>query len=233
MTRRNIPQIIYQPWFPSFLKNCVHEFLTWFVIQINAAKPFMPIIERGLKYSSDDSIINIEQDTGAGISTLRPFLSPSTSISNIRIEQLDAEKIKLNGLFVSINSFHQLTRDQATTLLTKVAKSNRPIAILEGNNDSLWQVVGMLFFVPLTIILTTPLVKPFRLSRIIFTYLIPILPLVTLIDGFIALFKLYSPQDLTELTDNIRIVDYTWESGKLDNGRGGKIIYLLGIPQNR
>lgn len=230
MKRKDIPQIASQNWFPHFLKKCVHEFMTWFVLQIKAAKPFMPIIEKGLQSSSNNVIINIEQDTGAGIRTLEPFLSPSTAINNIRIDQFEAEAVKLTGLYVSINSFHQLNSDKAVKLLTKIAESNQPLAILEGNNDSLWQVVGMLVFVPLTVILTALFVKPFRLSRLVFTYLIPILPLVTLTDGFIALFKLYSPKDLIELTNKIPVENYEWKSGKLDNGRGGKIIYLLGIP---
>jgi len=51
---------------------------------------------------------------------------------------------------------------------------------------------------------------------------------VTLVDGFLALLKLYAPVDLDELTASINQKDYVWRSGKLDNGRGGKIIYLLG-----
>lgn len=88
----------------------------------------------------------------------------------------------------------------------------------------------MIVFVPLSVILSAPFVKPFRIERLIFTYLIPILPIVTSIDGIIALFKLCAPKDLNELVSEIKAPNYTWRSGKLDNGRGGKIIYLIGFP---
>jgi hypothetical protein len=102
---------------------------------------------------------------------------------------------------------------------------------LEGNNDSLWQVVGMTIFVPLSVILSAPFVQPFRITRLIFTYLIPILPLITMLDGFLALFKLYNPNDLNELISTIPVKNYVWKSGKADNGRGGKIIFLMGYPE--
>jgi hypothetical protein len=47
-------------------------------------------------------------------------------------------------------------------------------------------------------------------------------------DGVIALCKLYSPQDLSELTSTFKVQNYQWVSGKKDNGRGGKIVYLKG-----
>ena len=88
----------------------------------------------------------------------------------------------------------------------------------------------MLLFVPLTVILSAPFVRPFRISRLVFTYLVPILPLITSFDGAMALFKLYGLADLTELTRDVGGPAYTWRSGKLDNGRGGKIVYLFGKP---
>jgi hypothetical protein len=52
-----------------------------------------------------------------------------------------------------------------------------------------------------------------------------------MMDGFLALFKLYNPKDLDELVSTIPEKNYTWKSGKADNGRGGKIIYLMGYPE--
>lgn len=43
-----------------------------------------------------------------------------------------------------------------------------------------------------------------------------------------ALFKFYAPADLDELTTSLGVPDYNWKSAKLSNGRGYKIIYLIG-----
>lgn len=226
MKRKQVPQITNTNWFPAFLTRCVHEFMTWFVHTIKAAKPFMPVVEEGLHHA--DSIIIIEQKGGAGFETLAPFLDEKLKKTYVTAKDFDAKE---EGLYLSVNSFHQYDSKKARSILAKVVNKRQPIVVVEGNNDSLWQVFGMTVLVPLTVLLTAPFVKPFRLERLLFTYLLPILPLVTFIDGFLALFKLYAPKDLDELTASIDQKDYTWRSGKMDNGRGGKIIYLLGYPE--
>ena len=187
----------------------------------------MPVIEEGLQHTN--KIIAINMETGAGFETVQPYIDPQVEKSSIDMHHFNADQ---DGLYVMVNSFHQLSPKEAREVLQSVASRRQPIAVLEGNNDSLWQVVGMTIFVPLTVMLTAPFVRPFRISRLVFTYLIPILPIVTLVDGFLALFKLYAPKDLDELVQPIKVTDYSWRSGKLDNGRGGKIIYLLGGPVN-
>lgn len=225
MKRKQVSQISNAWWFPEFLTRCIHEFMTWFVGKANAAKPFLPIIKEGLQYAN--RIVVIDKNSGAGFETVDSFINKNILRSHVAMDYFDAEQ---EGLYVSINSFHQLNPEKARNLLNKVAEKRQPIAVLEGNNDSLWQVFGMTLIVPITVLLTAPFVRPFRIERLFFTYLIPILPVVTLIDGFLALFKLYAPTDLDELTAAIEQKNYKWRSGKLDNGRGGKIIYLLGWP---
>ncbi|MEL6257157.1 MAG: hypothetical protein AAFR87_34500 [Bacteroidota bacterium] len=226
MKRIHISQISDQSWFPFFLRRNIHEFMTWFVGKIGGAAPFLPVIEEGLTYA--DRIISIDQLQGAGFETLAPLLDSDIPISHQTYPQIDTQEA---GLYVSVNSFHKLKEKEARDLLDQFASAGHPLAIVEGNNDSLWQVFGMTVIVPLTVLLTAVFVKPFRMSRVIFTYLIPILPIVTLVDGAMALLKLYAPKDLDELTSSLEHKDYSWKSGKLDNGRGGKIIYLLGYPE--
>jgi hypothetical protein len=223
MKRKEVPQITNTSWFPIFLTRCIHEFMTWFVDKVNAAKPFIPVINEGLEYAN--RIVVIEKNCGAGFETVDQLIDPMIERCYVKAANFNANE---DGLYLSVNSFHQFNESEAKEILTKVSLRNQPIVIVEGNNDSLWQVFGMTVIVPLTVLLTAPFVKPFRIERLLFTYLIPILPLVTFIDGFLALFRLYAPVDLDELTTFIDQKGYVWRSGKLDNGRGGKIIYLIG-----
>lgn len=225
MKRRQVPQITNAKWFPAFLTRCVHEFMTWFVNKVSAAKPFIPVIEEGLKHA--DRVIVINKTGGAGFETVDHLLDEKLTRTFINSDNFHASE---EGLYLSVNSFHQFSVDEARDILTQISQKRQPIVVVEGNNDSLWQVFGMTVIVPLTVLLTAPFVKPFRIERIIFTYFIPILPLVTFIDGFLALLKLYAPGDLDELTASIETRGYLWRSGKLDNSRGGKIIYLIGYP---
>jgi len=223
MKRKQAPQITNASWFPNFLTRCVYEFMTWFVNKVNAAKPFMPVIEEGLQHA--DRIVVINKRCGAGFETVDRLVDDKIKRVFVSAENLTTTE---EGLYLSVNSFHQFSVNEAKDMLTQISNKKQPVVIVEGNNDSLWQVFGMTVIVPITVLLTAPFVKPFRFERIIFTYIIPVLPFVTFFDGFMALFKLYAPKDLDELTASIKTDGYYWRSGKLDNGRGGKIIYLIG-----
>ena len=225
MKRKQAPQITNSKWFPNFLTRCVHEFMTWFVIKVNAAKPFIPLIEEGLQHA--ERIVVINKRCGAGFETVDRLLDEKIKRVFVDADNFTASE---EGLYLSVNSFHQFSVDEAKDILKQIAENKQPVVVVEGNNDSLWQVFGMTVIVPLTVLLTAPFVKPFRFERIIFTYIIPVLPFVTFFDGFMALFKLYAPKDLDELTTSIKTEGYSWRTGKLDNGRGGKIIYLIGYP---
>ena len=225
MKRKQITQIINTDWCPEHLKKLVAEFLSWFVIKVNATKPFIPVIEEVLDKTSNSKIINVEFNIGAGIETVKPFLREDIAVTSMDISQFEGNE---KGVYLFINAFHQLDAKKAGKILQRIADSGNPVVVVEGNNDSLWQIVGMTVFVPLTVLLTALFVKPFRFSRLIFTYLIPVLPIIIVIDGCIALLKLYDPDDLLELTSSIKTTNYEWKAGKKDNGRGGKIIYLTG-----
>ena len=172
-----------------------------------------------------NQIINIDFQIGAGIETLAPLLKKDVKLSSIPLSEFTG---KTKGLYLFVNSFHQLDPKNAYDTLKNIAENENPVVLVEGNNNSLWQIVGMTIFVPISVLIMTPFIQPFRMTRFIFTYLIPILPLFIMIDGCLALIKLYSPNDLNELVSNINVPNYKWQLGKKANGRGGKIIYLKG-----
>ena len=75
----------------------------------------------------------------------------------------------------------------------------------------------------------TPLIRPFRWSRLLWTYLIPIIPLVLLFDGVVSCLRTYRPQELREIVENLTAIAYQWEMGE-HSGASGKlaITYLIG-----
>ncbi len=228
MRRKNVKQISHSRVFPKYLKQLMNEFLSWFVLKVNASKPFIPVINEVLNQTNQKKINYIELNAGGGIETVKPFLDENVEVNISDFNEFNVQNI---GVYLFVNSFHLLSVDKAIKALNDITEKGHPIVIVEGNNDSLWQIVGMTFFVPLTVLIASPFVKPFRFTRLIFTYVIPILPLILVIDGCLALIKLYNPNDLKELVSKLNTTSYEWKMGKNDNGRGGKIIYLTGIKK--
>lgn len=226
MKRIQTLQLTAQPWFPRTLTQLVHEFLLWFVTRVGAAKPFLPVLEEALHRSDTRRLFDLSTGVGSGTQPVRPLLP-----ADLQIEQREPnDEIDGEGVYTMVNGFHRLRPDEAVLLLRRITDRRQVVAVLEGNNDHWWQAVGMLFFAPVTALLTAPFVRPFRIERLLFTYLIPILPFVIAFDGAMALFMLYAPSDLEELIERVDAPGYEWRTGKAANGRGGQIIYGLGYP---
>ena len=91
----------------------------------------------------------------------------------------------------------------------------------------LWTVFPVLIF------LVTPFIRPFRFSRLFFTYLVPLIPLGIIWDGTVSLLRIYTPELLQRMVQDIDSPNYIWRTGK-DGTRPGKhVIYLIGYPEEK
>lgn len=89
----------------------------------------------------------------------------------------------------------------------------------------------LMLLVPLMVLLMTPFIRPFRWSRLLWTYLIPVVPLVSLFDGWVSCVRTYSVQELRELTEALDAKNYHWETGAVKSRSGLiPISYLIGVP---
>ena len=80
-------------------------------------------------------------------------------------------------------------------------------------------------------IVTTLFIRPFRWGRLVFTYLIPILPLLCLWDGIVSCLRSYSARELRELVRDLESDDYAWDVGELRfPGTPVTVAYLMGWP---
>jgi hypothetical protein len=79
--------------------------------------------------------------------------------------------------------------------------------------------------------IATPFIKPRTLSRFLWTYLIPLVPLATCWDGVISMLRVYSERELRELADSLKVEKYVWEIGRASTGTPlFDFTYLVGYP---
>jgi len=75
-------------------------------------------------------------------------------------------------------------------------------------------------------LLLVPLVRPFRVSRVALTYLLPLIPALVAWDGTVSALRAYTPEELLELARSAPGAErYVWEAGT-----AGSALYLTGIP---
>jgi len=129
-------------------------------------------------------------------------------------------------------SLHHMRPELARKILADAQKSRQPFCAYELTNNTppiwLWWLA-----LPINlalVLLLTPFVRPLRWQQLVFTYVIPLLPLFIAWDGAVSNARTYTLSDMEELLTELRKPGYTWETGALPS-RAGNNLYLLGIPQ--
>ena len=127
-------------------------------------------------------------------------------------------------------SFHHFNPDNAKQILQNAIDTNSAIAIFEAQERSIPSNIAMIFS-PLSLLLTTPFIRPFKIGRIIFTYFIPIVPIFVLWDGLVSSLRTYSVKEMNELVKNLEGTEnYNWEIDKVKSGPS-IVLYLLGTKK--
>lgn len=133
----------------------------------------------------------------------------------------------LEGFRTAYTSFHHSEPDLARKILQDGASKREGIGIFEFKERSLVSFIPVLLmpFVPLV---TTPFIRPFTWARLLWTYLIAVVPLILCWDRMVSNLRTYSPENSKQLTEEIKSDHYTWEIGKVRSFGACRITYLLG-----
>jgi hypothetical protein len=127
-------------------------------------------------------------------------------------------------------AFHHFCPEQACAVLADAVRNRQGIGVFEATQRGPLALVLMLLS-PLMVLVMTPFIRPFRWSRLLWTYLLPLVPLVTLFDGLVSCLRTYSVQELHELTARLGANDYQWDVGTLKSETTPiPISYLVGVP---
>ncbi len=247
-----------QKWFPSFLRDYGTDFLQFLSNKTAMYKPIIPIIEKGLDIGRTNQILDLCSGGGGGLiwlnnelqkhvphlkillTDLYPNLSAfeysSNKASNIVYlkDPVDARNVpeNLNGLRTLFLSLHHFKPNDAKSILQNAVDAHSAIAVFEAQERTFLSLLAM-FLSPLTVFFTTPFIKPFKIGRLVFTYLLPIVPLFVWWDGIVSSLRTYSLKEMNELVKSLDKTErYDWEINKIKSGPG-TILYLLGTPKRR
>ena len=76
--------------------------------------------------------------------------------------------------------------------------------------------------------------RPWRPAHLLWGLLLPVLPLVALIDGTVSNLRSYSREELEELANSIDAPDFVWQIGSLPMARSKlEATYLVGWRRSR
>lgn len=151
-----------------------------------------------------------------------PYLSCANS-------PVDAARVpeSLKGFRTIFSSFHHFPDDVARDVLGNAVRTGDGFAMAEVTSRTP-RALATILLMPIFDWILTPRMRPFRWSRLLFTYLVPLIPLVVLWDGIVSCLRTRTPEELLLLTRSFP--QYDWRAGYAEGGWLSPV-YLIGVPK--
>ena len=245
-------------WFPNWLRNCMTNYIETFHRLLGTHEQIAELLNKCLKATKSNRIIDLCSGAGGPMIEVVDLLKKDYQYSDLSITftdlypnqqavqrinkgndhlkyhttSVDAANVPeyLDGVRSMICSFHHMNEEVAADILKNAQETKRSICIYEISDNSFPKWIWWIAFPIniLTVLFITPFVRPLTWQQLVFTYLIPILPVIIAWDGAVSNARTYTLSDLDILLSRIGSNDfYKWEKGTL-KGKGGNKLYLLG-----
>ncbi|MFT3793190.1 hypothetical protein [Flavobacterium sp.] len=244
-------------WFPHTIRESMTDFLCHLLRITHFYAPVLPLIREGMQRSKTTQLVDLcSGGGGPAAEILSGLAKPNTNVHMTLTDKfpntsawkmlqrkhphigfietsMDAAHLPsdLKGFRTVFSAVHHLDEKTITAILANAAESRSGIGIFDGGDKNLLPILGIILVHPLLFFFLTPFFRPFRFSRIFFTYLVPIIPLCTIWDGIISILRLYRPDELLAIAQNAGIDNYEWHAGQRKNKFGMQVTYLMGYPQ--
>jgi len=257
MRRRQLIEIEDQAWCPRAVRDGGTDWLGFMANLTRAFDVVAPKIRRAMERAGTTNVVDLCSGGGGPWLTLERTLAESGPVRvelsdlfpNIealeslrdrsdgrcafRREPIDATNVpaELDGVRTMFNCFHHFPPQVGRAILADAVRKRRPIAIFEGVDRRALPILGMPIQAAMVMLLT-PFVRPFRWSRLLLTYALPLIPALVFFDGTMSMLRIYLPDELRELTQGIEGSDtFDWDIGRLRIPRMPiGITYLVGTP---
>ena len=254
MRNNSLIEIHDHPAFPPLLRDLFTDALQSLWSFSNSYGPIVPRLRSLLDRLNSPQILDLCSGAGGPLITLAPRLqSPASPSLHIRLtdkypnhqaferaalnstfsyesRSIDAAHVPadLPGLRTIFSSFHHFNHLEARNILADAFHQHRPIAIFELANPAL-KTMLITCTIPFLAMFLSLRARPFRWSRLIFTFIIPIVPFALWFDGIISCLRAYSQQELHDLIEGLSSDTYRWQIGE-DRSGLLPVTYLIGSP---
>jgi hypothetical protein len=247
-----------QRWFPDVLRRGLTDYLTAIAARTKPYAAVVPALESHLKAESAPLIRDYCSGAGGPWLELLPTLCKAAP--GLRLQLTDAYpnsdalmRFPANApvtyrttalsatdawprdasLATFFSAFHHFPPNEARKILRSANATRTPVAIFEVTHRSVLALVAMCL-VPVAVLLLTPTIRPLRWWRLLFTYLVPVLPLAVWWDGVVSCWRTYRPDELLALADDASDGDMEWHAGEWRmTGQPLPVTYLIGTPAPR
>ena len=247
-----------QKWFPKSLRDGVTDALQFILSLGRIYRPIAPLLNDAVEASGAARIVDLCSGGGGPWLWLYRFLRASNgghveicltdkypniaAFENAQRQTggqitfyrgfVDAAALprELSGFRTIFTSFHHFTPDEAVAILQNAADNGQGIGVFEAAKRDPLTILSTVLM-PLAGLLTAPFARPFRISRLFWTYVIPVIPFVLFFDGVVSCLRAYSQKELSVLTAQVKADNYVWQIGEQSGGLA-PVTFLVGYPED-
>lgn len=250
-----------QPWMPALFRDFITDHLRYLEKQAGMLAPVCPLIARSMRAIGQTQIVDLCSGAGGPLPDLienlrRNFnFTPTVTLTDRypnrkafrEIEERFGDRVnclyeptnavdlpaELTGFRTLFSSLHHFRPGEAKAIFADAKARGAGIAAFEAQDRRISSILRVVLYIVFSSIFFTPVVGRLTAARVIFTYLLPLAPLIFMWDGFVSCLRTYSVEELIELTEDLTSGDYTWEVGQTPARSAFvyyRITYVIGMP---
>lgn len=258
MRRLHLVELEDQPWLPAVIRDGGTDYLAFLLQRLNYYQPAISILEDVLARTDANRVVDLCSGSGGPIGTIASKIGSELSITFLLTDKYpnftswralrDHNKDTLDfhpepidvlgtdeipkGLRTMFSAVHHFRADEIRHILQRAVADKAAIAVFDSGDKNFRTILGILIFHPVIFVLCTPFFRPFKFSRLLFTYLIPFIPIYTIWDGVVSILRLYRSETLLRLAREADDTgQFDWNSGNVKHRLGFSIAYLIGVPK--
>jgi hypothetical protein len=257
MKRLHLIEIEDQAWCPRSVRDAATDFLQYALAATKTYEAMIPILAAVLQRTGTRRIVDLCSGAAGPWLWLHPVLVEmgvnvsvcltdkypnlegferasrlTNQIVSFHSQPVDPTQVPgdLLGFRTMFTAFHHFRPEQACAVLADAVRNRQGIGVFEATERGPLALL-LTLLAPLVVLAVTPVIRPFRWSRLLWTYLLPLVPLVLLFDGLVSCLRTYSVQDLRDLIARLGTNDYHWDIGTVKSKTTPMpITYLIGVP---
>ncbi|WP_152053494.1 class I SAM-dependent methyltransferase [Tautonia marina] len=256
MKRRHLVELEDLPWWPRVFRDAATDYLVAAIRRARVYDGLAPRLADAIKRSGAEQVVDLCSGGGGPWPDLLPALRaagvdvpvcltdkyPNVDAFNrlaattpgVRFEgeSISATGVppRLAGFRTVFTALHHFRPAEARAILAAAVRDRQGIAIAEALSRS-WGTLAVQALVPLAVWALTPSIRPFRWSRLFWTYLLPVIPVAILFDGVVSTLRIYTPEEMLAMGRAVGGDGYEWEVGfERPAGSPVPIPYLIGMP---
>jgi hypothetical protein len=243
-------------WFPQTIRDLATDYLHFMETHFHLHEPIVPILRATLTDAGTTSVIDLCSGGGGPVLALYEALHsdvqgllftltdryPNTAAFAYLSAQcpagihyvahpVDATEVPkdLLGMRTMFNAYHHFAPTAARRVLENAVEAQQPVGIFEIPERDLLRMLPFLF-TPIFVAAATPFIKPFSWQRLLWTYLVPLVPLTCWWDGLVSACRAYTVAEMQGMTAGLE--GYHWKADRVGvYDRAGHLTYLVGIPR--